>query len=236
MSRSDKDLEKRLRQARPKPRDEFTSEIVRRMTADRPRRSSARRLAPALGLTALLVVAMASVGGMAQARSAVVGTTSAAINKIDRLVTGPSPRKTASRAALSGAPQTGSNTSRPATSNFASISNFTASHAVYPKPILVCRITASNRRMRVSGLTTVKQGTISVTITKIAGGPDPSFPWTAPTLAVTSFVWGPTAQSPQGKRGRTYKATATQTAAGYQPGKTTCRIRFHDDDDGWDDD
>jgi hypothetical protein len=221
MSRSDRDLEKQLHRSRPEPRPELLDELVAK-AAPRPSRRSGRRLAPALGMTLILAVALAAAGGLTMARAAVSHTTTAAFDKVERLVSGPEPQ---SKPTLTG----GANPSLA--SGRGSISNFGASHHTYPKPKLLCWIIAHDRYMRVVGLTTVDQGTISVTITKIAGGPDSNFPWTAPTVNVTSFVWGPTAQSPQGKIGRTYKATVTQTAAGYEPGTTYCFKKFEDDDD-----
>jgi len=62
------DLEARLRAERPEPRPEFLASVADRVRSDRRRaRSGGFRLAFAGGLTAALLVALASVGGLSYA-------------------------------------------------------------------------------------------------------------------------------------------------------------------------
>lgn len=226
MSR-DRDLEHRLRRNKPQPTDDLVNRLEHEIASSRSERRGIRlRLVPALVISLALLIVVASVGGMSDAQGSMSRTVSSAVRTIDRLVTPqPASRSSVQRAQAKAA----IDQSSPA---FSSISNYSASHFVYPRPKLRCIITASSRKMRVSGVTTVRQGTISVTIADISGA-TANFPWST-SLAVTSFFWGPTSQSPQGKRGHTYRATATQTAAGYQPGTTSCYIRFHSGDGGGD--
>ena len=57
-------VDQMLRSARPAPRDEFVREQVARLRPERERRALAPRLAPAAGLTAVFVGALAWVGGL----------------------------------------------------------------------------------------------------------------------------------------------------------------------------
>ena len=79
-------LERRLRRDRPQPRDEFVSDLARRVTFERPRRPTGWRVALAGGLTALLVVAFASTGGISYAAKSVHSGATA----VTDLVAGPS--------------------------------------------------------------------------------------------------------------------------------------------------
>lgn len=65
------DLEAELRAKRPEPRAEFVASVADRVRADRRRGRPALRLAFAGGLTAAMLVALASVGGMSYAATAV---------------------------------------------------------------------------------------------------------------------------------------------------------------------
>lgn len=68
--RSD-DLERQLRAARPDPRPEFVSALAERIGDEtRPRRGSAFRLAFAGGLTVVMLVGLAAVGGVSYAATA----------------------------------------------------------------------------------------------------------------------------------------------------------------------
>ena len=217
MGRGDRDLEKRLRKMRPEPPDGLLEELLGRTGSESRERRHGRRLVPALGLTALLLIAMGAFGSVGYAHSAVANTASSAFDKIDRLVTGSSSSST--------------QTNHTATS--LRTSHFGASHWTYPAPRVRCWITAdSNRRMRVSGTTTLPAGTIFVRITQEGSGSTSGFPWTAPSIAVTSTNWGPTSWSPPGKAGREYEASVTQKAAGYRDGHTECSIKFKKDKKG----
>jgi hypothetical protein len=70
--RSD-DLERTLRAARQEPRAEFVSALTDRVGETRPRRGAAFRLAFAGGLTVVMLVALAAVGGVSYAANAAVG-------------------------------------------------------------------------------------------------------------------------------------------------------------------
>jgi hypothetical protein len=66
----DDELERRLRADRPQPRDEFLQSLAKRLRmADRPR--LALRVGLAAGLTAVFVIALASVGGLGQSAHAI---------------------------------------------------------------------------------------------------------------------------------------------------------------------
>ena len=69
-----KDIEKQLRKARPEPRGEFVASLSTRVRDEaRPRRYGAFRLAFAGGLTVVMLVALAAVGGVSYAAEAFVG-------------------------------------------------------------------------------------------------------------------------------------------------------------------
>jgi len=80
------DIDKRLRRERPQAREEFVSDLARRVIVTPPRRRTGWRVALAGGLTALLVVAFASTGGVSYAAKSVQGGATA----VTDLVTGPS--------------------------------------------------------------------------------------------------------------------------------------------------
>ncbi len=64
------DLEQRLRRSRPEARDEFVQSLATEVRSERRRsRSSAFRIAFAGGLTAAMLAALASVGGLGYAAS-----------------------------------------------------------------------------------------------------------------------------------------------------------------------
>jgi hypothetical protein len=68
------DLEWKLRAARPEVRPEFLAALAEHVRADkRPRRAGAMRLAFAGGLTAVMLVALAAVGGVSYAATAAAG-------------------------------------------------------------------------------------------------------------------------------------------------------------------
>ena len=64
MRRDRTDVDAMLRSARPEPREEFVREQAARLRAERHRRGVGSRLAPAAGLTAVFVGALAWVGGL----------------------------------------------------------------------------------------------------------------------------------------------------------------------------
>jgi hypothetical protein len=99
----DKDVEKRLRQERPQPRDEFVSALSVHVSRE-PRRRTGFRLAFAAGLTLLLVLAFALTGGVSYAAKSVKGGTIAVTN----LVTGPADNGNAHLSASSNANGNGS--------------------------------------------------------------------------------------------------------------------------------
>lgn len=71
--RSQLDLEKELRAARPEPRPEFLAALATRVAGEaRPRRTSVYRVAFAGGLTVVMLIALAAVGGVSYAASGVV--------------------------------------------------------------------------------------------------------------------------------------------------------------------
>lgn len=86
MGRGKGDLERRLRQERPRPHDEFVSSLARRVTLEPIRRRTGWRLALAGGFTTVLAVAFGLTGGISYAASAVKGGTAA----VTDLVTGSS--------------------------------------------------------------------------------------------------------------------------------------------------
>ena len=95
------ELEKRLLEERPQPRDEFVSRLAGRLTPE-PVRRRGWSTAFAVSLTMLLVLAFALTGGIGYAASAVKGGT----NAVTSLVTGESSGKSAKSGAKS--TQTGS--------------------------------------------------------------------------------------------------------------------------------
>ena len=78
-----KDIEKRLRSERPEARHELVATLAARTREDaRPRRSGAFRLAFAGGLSVVMLVALAAVGGASYASRSLIG----AAQQLERLV------------------------------------------------------------------------------------------------------------------------------------------------------
>ena len=208
MNRGNRDLESRLRDQRAEPAPELVESILSRTSPARstsmPRRG--RRLVPAFGLTAVLLVATGRVRrrGLRQSQQS------------------PAPRRPPT-AASTGPSPVRRRIRRPP--HLRRVRSFHASHHTYPAPRVRCRITADgNRRMQVSGTTTLAMGTIFVRISQEGGGYTSGFPFTTSVPATSS--WGPTSSSPPGKEGREYEASVTQKAAGYRDGHTDCDIKF----------
>lgn len=71
--RSGRDLERELRAARPEPKAEFLATLAARVgEATQPRRTSTARIAFAGGLTVVMLVALAAVGGVSYAANSMV--------------------------------------------------------------------------------------------------------------------------------------------------------------------
>jgi hypothetical protein len=171
----------------------------------------------ALGLTALLLIAMGALGGVGYASSAVRGATLSVYDSFHRAVHGTPSRETSEW--HPGNPR------------------FSAAYKIEIAPKVWCRIAAgSDRRLRVSGSTTVPAGNIYISIEHEDRAHADGFPLTA-TLAVTSTSWGPTRPSRPGNSGRKYEASVTQKASGYIDVHGDCEIELEQPEatDGKDD-
>jgi hypothetical protein len=181
--RQPKRLDHALRRNRPQARDAFVAELAARIGGtDRPRRS-VPRLAAALAVSVVLVVALAALGGLSYAGTAFENTASSALHTIKQVG------------------NTGSS-GRSSTSNH----QFAAPSVVYPT--LSCGISLIHRSyVEVFGHTSdPTAGPIFVTVTWDSGQP-----YGTGTASVNrDHHWSTNIHGSHNEPGTTYTATATQ--------------------------